>query len=58
MTAVATKTRRTAPVTPTAATPDRAVAAALRDVAYVLQLTRRVKAEILDPKPAPVAAKA
>jgi len=55
MTAVATKTRRTAPVTPTAATPDRAVAAALRDVAYVLALTRRVKAEILDPKPAPAA---
>lgn len=58
MTTVVAKPRRTAPTTQIAATPDRAVAAAMQDLAFVLQLTRRVKAEILDAKPTPAAAKA
>jgi hypothetical protein len=50
MTMVATRTRRTAPATQTAETPDRAIAAALRDVAFVLQMTRKVKDAIVDEK--------
>lgn len=49
MTTTLTRTRRTAPAAQTAppAGPDKAVAAALRDVAFVLQMTRKVKAEIV-----------
>lgn len=54
MTPNTTQTLRTAPVAQAAASGDRAVAAALRDVAFVLQLTRKVKAEILGSKPGTV----
>ena len=55
---LATKPRRTAPVAQAPALPDPAVAAVLRDAAFVLQMTRRVKDAILDAKPLPVQAKA
>ncbi|HJZ57278.1 MAG TPA: hypothetical protein VKE74_20075 [Gemmataceae bacterium] len=58
MTQLATKPRRTAPVAQSPVLPDPAVAAVLRDAAFILQMTRRVKDAILDAKPLPAPVKA
>ena len=58
MTQVIYKSRRTAPVAQPAERPDPAVAATLRDMAFVLRMTKKVKDSIMDCKPLTSASKA
>jgi hypothetical protein len=58
MTQMIYKARPTTPVTQPAERPDPAVSAALRDMAFVLRMTKKVKDSIMDCKPLTPAAKA